>query len=126
MNKKSFILGFFTGVIVTFIGIFILGKTMQNPASQDSIQYLENPVSYENKEETSFKVFQVLGDLALANEVSSAEFNIYNGNTVVILGENYYNDQVVKIKNPQRIGSYSYTTRSDMPMTVPVVDGEKE
>jgi len=49
---------------------------------------------------------------------------MYNGNTVMILGEDYYNDQIVTVKNPQRVGSYSYTTNGGMPMTVPVIEGE--
>ena len=47
-----------------------------------------------------------------------------NGNTVVILGENFYSDQIVTIKNPQRVGTYSYTTKRGMPITVPVINGE--
>lgn len=47
-------------------------------------------------------------------------------NTVVLLGENFYSDQVVTVKNPQRIGTYSYTNKGGMPMTVPVIEGEME
>lgn len=39
---------------------------------------------------------------ALANEISNKENKWYNGNTVVLLGENFYSDQVVIVKNPQR------------------------
>ncbi len=35
-----------------------------------------------------------------------------------------HSKQVVTIKNPQRIGTYSYTTNGGMPMTVPVIDGK--
>ena len=90
------------------------------------IQYLEKPLNYESKKETSFKVFQVLGSAALASEISNKEYKWYNGNTVVILGENYYSDQVVTVKNPMRVGTYSYTNKGCMPMTVPVIDGEIE
>ena len=128
MNKKSFFLGVVTGVILTFAVLFIIGLVNQNSADNDPVQYLEKPVSYENKKETSFKVLQVLGNAALATEASNeiGDDVMYYGNTVVILGENYYSDQIVKVKNPQRVGTYSYTNNGGMPMTVPVIDGEME
>ena len=122
MNKKSFFWGVLTGVVLTFVGLFVIGLVNQN----SEIQYLEKPVSYENKKETSFRVFQVLGNAALANEISDKEHKWYFGNTVVLLGENFYSDQAVTIKNPQRVGTYSYTNNSGMPMTVPVIKGEME
>jgi hypothetical protein len=128
MNKKSFFLGVVTGVVLTFAVLFVIGLVNRNSAENDPIQYLEKPVSYENKSETSFKVLQVLGNAALATEASDEIGGdvMYYGNTVVILGENYYSDQVVNVKNPQRVGTYSYTTNSGMPKTVPVIDGEME
>ena len=128
MNKKSFFLGVVTGVILTFAVLFIIGLVNQNSADNDPVQYLEKPVSYENKKETSFKVLQVLGNAALATEASDEIGGdvMYYGNTVVILGENYYSDQIVKVKNPQRVGTYSYTNKGGLPMTVPVIDGEME
>lgn len=126
MNKKSFFLGVVTGVVLTFVGLFVIGLINQNSAVNDPVQYLEKPVSYENKTETSFKVFQVLGNAGLASEISNKEYKWFNGNTVVILGENYYSDQVVNVKKPMRVGTYSYTNNGGMPMTVPVIDGEIE
>ena len=128
MNKKSFFGGVLTGVVLTFIVLFVIGLVNQNSADNDPVQYLEKPVSYENKKETSFKVLQVLGNAALATEASDEIGGevMYYGNTVVILGENYYSDQIVKVKNPQRVGTYSYTNKGGMPMTVPVIDGEME
>lgn len=124
MNIKSFIIGIVTGVLLTFAVAFFINKFNQ---SSDSVQYLEKPVSYESKKETSFKVFQAFSDAALASELSydvSEDMKLYNGNTVLILGENFYTDQEVIIKNPQRVGTYSYTNKGGMPMTVPVVDGD--
>ena len=123
MNKKSFFLGVVTGIVLTFAGLIVIGYVNQN--KYDPIQYLEQPVSYENKTETSFQVFQVLSNAALAREASDVIGGdvMYLGNIVVILGENFYNDQVVTIDNPQRLGSYSYTTNAGRSMTVPVVDG---
>lgn len=128
MNKKSFFLGVVTGIVLTFVGLFVIGLVNQNSSDNDPIQYLEQPVSYENKSETSFKVFQVLGNAALAEEASDkiGKDVMYLGNTVLILGENFYSDQIVTIKNPQRVGTYNYTTNSGMPKTVPVIDGEME
>ena len=124
MNKKTFFLGVVTGIVLTFVCLFVIGLINQNSADTDKVDYLEQPVSYENKKETSFKVFQVLGNAALANEISDEEYKWYYGNTVLVLGENFYSDQVVTVKNPQRVGTYSYTTNSGMPKTVPVIDGE--
>ena len=128
MNKKSFFLGVVTGVVLTFVVLFVIGLVNQNSADNDPVQYLEKPVSYENKNETSFKVLQVLGNAALATEASDEIGGdvMFLGNTVLILGKNYYSDQIVKVKNPQRVGTYSYTNNGGMPMTVPVIDGEME
>lgn len=123
MNKKSFFLGVVAGIILTIAGLFVVGLFYQNSGDSDSVQYLEQPVSYENKKETSFKVFQVIGNAALATEISNKEYKWYHGNTVMIFGENFYSDQIVTIKNPQRVGTYSYTNNGGMPMTVPVIDG---
>ena len=124
MNKKSFFLGVVTGIVLTLAALFALALVNRNSEGSEPVQYLEKPVSYEDKTETSFKVFQVLGSAALASEISNKEYKWYNGNTVVILGENFYSDQVVTVKNPQRVGTYSYTTNGGMPKTVPVIDGE--
>lgn len=124
MNKKSFFLGVVTGIVLTIAVLFIIALANQNSEGNDPVQYLEQPVSYEDKTETSFKVFQVIGSAALASEISNKKYKWYNGNTVMILGDNFYSDQVVTVKNPQRVGTYSYTNKGGMPMTVPVIDGE--
>lgn len=141
MDKKSFFLGVLAGVVLTFALLFVIEHVNQKPeaeetevektveedtASKDPIDYLEQPVSYENKTETSFQVFQVLGRAALATEASDIIGGdvIFHGTTVLILGENFYTDQVVTVKNPQRIGSYSYTNKNGIPMTVPVIVGD--
>ena len=123
MNKKSFFLGLVTGVILTFAVLFVIAFVNRNSEGSDPVQYLEKPVSYENKTETSFKVFQVLGNAALAWEESDriGGHVMYHGNTVVILGDDFYSDQVVTIKNPQRVGTYSYTNNGGIPKTVPVI-----
>lgn len=122
MSKKSFFWGVVTGIVLTIAVLFVAGLISQY--SSGSIQYLEQPENYENKKETSFKVFQVFDDAALADEVSKEQRGWYDGNTVLILGKNFYSDQVVTIKNPQRIGSYSYYSKSGKSMTVPVIEGD--
>lgn len=123
MKLKYFLLGLVSGIALTFVGLFIAGAVIQKSDDTINIQYLDKPVNYENKKETSFKVFQVLGNAALASEISDKELNLYGGNTVIILGEDFYSDQVVVVKNPQRVGTYSYTNNGGIPMTVPVIDG---
>lgn len=125
MNKKSFFLGVLTGIVLTLVVLFVIGLNNQNTGDTDPIQYLEQPVSYESKSVTSFQVFQVLGDAALAHE-KSENSSLYLGNTVLILGENYYSNQVLTISNPQRVGTYSYTNNAGMPLTVPVIAGNKK
>ena len=128
MNKKSFFLGVATGIVLTLATLFVIAFINHNLEDNDPVQYLEKPVSYENKKETSFKVLQVLGNAALATEASDKIGSdvFYYGNTVLVLGENFYTDQVVTVKNPQRVGTYSYTNNGGMPMTVPVIEGEME
>lgn len=127
MSKKSFFLGVVTGVVLTFVVLIVIGLVNEKSDANFPAQYLEKPVSYENKKETSFRVFQVLGNAALAREISAdGVIQLFTGNTVVLLGKDYYNNQVITVKNPQRIGTYSYTSTNDMSMTVPVIKGEME
>lgn len=125
MNKKSFFIGMLSGVVLTIVALFVIGFVRQKNNEDDAVQRLEKPVSYENKKITSFKVFQVIGeDAALAKEISDKELDMYLGNTVVLIGKDFYSDQVITIKNPKRIGTYSYTNNGGMPKTVPIIEGE--
>lgn len=124
MSKKSFFIGFAFGIVLTLVALFVIGVIIQNYETNVPVQRLDNPVCYENKTETSFKVFQVFSNGALASEVSDEEMKMYLGNTVVVLGKNYYNDQILTVKNPQRVGTYSYTNGAGLHTTVPVIDGE--
>ena len=114
-----------SGIVLTIVALFVIGFVRQKNNEDDAIQRLEKPVSYENKKKTSFKVFQVIGeDAALAKEISDKELDMYLGNTIVLIGKDFYSDQVVTMKNPQRTGTYSYMNNSGMPMTVPII-GDK-
>lgn len=125
MNKKSFFIGMLSGVVLTIVALFVIGFVRQKNNEDDAVQRLEKPVSYENKKITSFKVFQVIGeDAALAKEISDKELDMYLGNVVVLVGKDFYSDQVITIKNPKRIGTYSYTNNGGMPKTVPIIEGE--
>ena len=125
MDLKSFIIGMLSGIALTIVGVFLLAFIGLQGSKDDNIQFLEHPVSYENKKTTSFKVFQVIEkDKALANEISNKEYKWFNGNTVVLVGDDFYSDQEITVKNPQRVGTYSYTNKADIPMTVPVIKGE--
>lgn len=130
MSKKSFFIGFASGIVLTLVALFVIGVIIQNYETNVPVQRLDNPVCYENKTETSFKVFQVFSNGALAKEISDEkeisgeEMKWYLGNTVVVLGKNYYDDQILAVKNPQRVGTYSYINKDGMSMTVPVIDGE--
>lgn len=129
MNKKSFFLGAVSGIVLTLVILFVIGLVRMKLSEKNSpVHLLENPVSYENKEEAYFQVFQVHDGAALAREISDVDLAYFNlpGNVVVLLGDNFYTNQVVTVKNPQRIGTYSYTSKQDIPMTVPVIDGEIE
>ena len=124
MNKKSFFIGMLSGVVLTIVALVVIAF-VKGASEGDAVQHLEKPVSYENKKITSFKVFQVLGeDAALAKEISDKELDMYLGNTVVLVGKDFYSDQVITIKNPKRTGTYSYTNNGGMPMTVPIIEGE--
>lgn len=130
MSKKSFFIGFASDIVLTLVALFVIGVIIQNYETNVPVQRLDNPVCYENKTETSFKVFQVFSNGALAKEISDEkeisgeEMKWYLGNTVVVLGKNYYDDQILTVKNPQRVGTYSYINKDGMSMTVPVIDGE--
>lgn len=123
MNIKSFIIGAVTGTVLTFGGLFVFAMLNQSLTEEDPIQYLEKPVSYENKKESSFKVLQDISNAALATEISNKKFQMYNGNTVLILGEDYYSDQIITITEPRHVGTYSYASKAGMPMTVPALEG---
>ena len=130
MNIKSFLLGILTGVIGTIAILFVIGIVINHNAAneEDPIRYLDHPTSYENKTTASFQVFQVLDGAALANEKNYEikTFDAYHGNVVLLLGDNYYDDQKVTLHNPQHIGNYSYQNRDNFTKTVPVIEEGKK
>lgn len=122
MDKKFLIIGVVIGFVLSFIFFMILGYVTQQK-EYNSIQYLEKPVSYENKKEASFRVIQVMDpNTALAHE---GEYLTVGATTVVLLGSDFYSDQVVTVKNPQRIGTFSYVSGGGLQKTVPVIVSKK-
>ncbi|MBS7363986.1 MAG: TonB family protein [Paludibacteraceae bacterium] len=86
-----------------------------------NIRYLETPTVYEGKDITSFKVFQVFDECALARESENKYSDSYYGKTVLILGDLFYDEQIVTIKNPILVGIYKYDTNGGISKTVPVI-----
>ena len=127
MNIKSFFLGVLTCIVPVFVGLFVAGLVYQKP--YDFLyQRMRTRVSYENKTETSFKVLRVLGHSALAKEVSDTvgDSVLYLGNTVLLLGDNYYKDQVVNVEEPLRVGTFNYISNGGRLMRLPVIGGQME
>lgn len=134
MGKKIliYIAGIITGVILTF-GVLTIIDANKNQY-EDGISYLKTPINYENKKSTSFKVIQVLGNAALANEVSDKRYKWYSGTTVLLLNGQFYCDQVIELDNPKQLGTYSYQTKEMLVFgttvggemkTVPVIDANQ-
>ena len=113
---------FFLGVIIGMVVIIIIdGLEYRKSRDNDRVRYFEESVSYEDKKETSFEVYDVLGNAAIATEISLnyGKHKNYNGKFVLIRGEDFYNEQIINVKNPQIVGTYRY-----MSNTVPIIEGE--
>lgn len=113
---------FFLGAIIGMVVIIIIDG-LENRKSKDNVRYFEESVSYENKKETSFEVYDVLGNAAIATEISLnyGKHKNYNGKFVLIHGEDFYDGQIINVRNPRRVGTYRY-----MSNTVPIIEGEME
>lgn len=112
------------GVIAVFITcgfLYYINVYMVSKPS-DPQMILEQPTSYESKEVTSFQVFKVMQDAALAREISDTVNNEFYGTTVLLRDGNFKDEQVVKVKHPLRLGIYTYTTEDGVFMTIPVID----
>ncbi|MBO7489516.1 MAG: hypothetical protein J6T88_04475 [Bacteroidales bacterium] len=119
-----YILGILTGVVLTFIVLFIIAKAASG--ANNGMTFFDKPGQV--MEESSYKVFQSLGKgYALANGCSDNKYDLYLGLTVLIYnedGKTYYDDQIItapKGKCFRQIGIYRYPTRMDVDKTVPIV-----
>ena len=120
---------FFLGVIIGMVVIIIIdGLENRKSKDNDRVRYFDESVSYENKKETSFEVFQVLSDAALATEIfwERGKRRKYFGKSVLIRGKDFYDGQIINVRNPKRVGIYRYTDITDVEMTVPIIEGEME
>ena len=128
MNKAlSFILGLITGVVLTILTLFIIGKAMNagQGASDDGITMFEQPGDIIPTKK--FEVLQVVPNGALAHS-EETEFGVstFTGPIVLLLSEGqntYYDGEVITVpkgKTVRQIGSYQYETRMGY-KTVPIV-----
>lgn len=105
------------GFALSFIFFLIVGYVIQHQ-KDNSIQYLEEPVSYENKHTATFRVEEIpFSDAALARE----QGNVGYYKTVLLIGKDFYSNQTITINNPQRVGTYSYEVIKGVPKTVPII-----
>ena len=115
MEIETFFLGAIFGMVV-----IIIIDGLENRKSKDNVRYFGESVSYEGKKETSFEVYDVLGNAAIATEISLnyGKHKNYNGKFVLIRGEDFYDGQIINVRNPRRVGTYRY-----MSNTVPIIEG---
>lgn len=81
--------------------------------------------SYENKTEAIFKVLQIHDSKsALATESSDTVDNVikFNGNTVLLVGEEFAEGQIVRLKDPKTIGDFTYRAKTGKDATVKVLN----
>ncbi len=86
-----------------------------------NIRYLESPSIYEGKNLTSFKVIRVFDQCALARESEDTYSKSFYGKTVLILGDLFYDEQIVTMVDPMMVGIYKYETNFGSSKTVPVI-----
>ena len=123
----TFILGIITGVILTIVTLFIIGKAtgVGQGSSDDGITMFEQPGDIIPARK--FEVLQVVPNGALAtSEDTKHGYSSFTGPIVLFLsdGQNtYYDDEVITVpkgKNVRQIGTYQYETRMGY-KTVPIV-----
>lgn len=126
-----YLLGILTGIVVTVIALVIIGASINagsDPAAKraNGMTFFENPG--EIIDETSFKVFQALGDgTALAEGKGDAHSSIYLGINALLYNEEgapYYDEQVVTAprgKCFRQVGIYRYSAKNGMDKTVPII-----
>ena len=128
-----FLGGVITGIVLTFLFIYIASESMQKTDSiseeakyDDNINFFEEPGDV--VKDKSFEVFQVLSDdAALVRAQSDASLDMYLG-TVYLLtndeGKYYYDEEKIKAPNGKvfrQVGIYRYPTKNDIIKTVPII-----
>lgn len=131
--KKTwvYLLGILTGIVITFIAIVIIG--VANNAGNDPAAKMTNGMSFfespgEVIDETSFEVFQTLGDgTALAEGKGDSHSSVYLGINALLYNEEgvpYYDEQIVTApqgKCFRQVGIYRYHAKGGMDKTVPII-----
>ena len=130
-----YLLGILSGVILTFIVLFLIGLSRTNtnhPNSIPGLTFFDEPG--EQMSDKSYEVFQALGPGAALAKGKEDEFSsFYFGLHVLLWDENgtpFYDEQIVTApqgKCFRQIGVYNYPTKVGIDKTVPVVtlmDGE--
>ena len=128
MSKAlSFFLGIITGVLLTLVTLFIIGKAIGagQGTSDDGITMFEQPGDIIPAKK--FEVMQVVPNGALAHS-EETEFGLssFTGPIVLLISEGqntYYDGEVITVpkgKSVRQIGSYQYETRMGY-KTVPIV-----
>ena len=121
-----FILGVFTGIVLTilFAVIFSSGVKM-NGKNNSGVTWFDKPGDV--LEVKSFKVFQVLGDNSALVHGKENNYNYYGGAVYLLTndeGKYYYDDEIVDVpkgKIVRQFGIYQYQTRSEFGKTVPII-----
>ena len=126
-----YLLGVLTGIVITVIVLAIIGVAMN--AKNDPSTRMTNGMSFFDApgdviDETSFKVFQALGDGAALVEGKGDGFStVYLGIKALLYNEEgtpYYDEQIITApigKCFRQVGIYRYPTKSGMDKTVPIV-----
>lgn len=114
--------------LLLFVFTCINALSANNSSTKEdepAFNWLEKPISYENKKETSFKVFQVISTecAALAIERDDIFDKSYNGKVVFLVSDKayFYNDQIIVMKEPMTVGTFTYTTKGGSDKTVPII-----
>ncbi len=115
-----FILGIITGIILTFLFLFI--TAVSSNGGRSGLNMFEQPGDCLISK-SSLKVFQVLEPGAaltmIKDDYSSAVYMLINNE-----GKIYYDDQIIKLPSGKcfkQFGTYQYETKDERLKTVPVV-----
>lgn len=119
-----YLLGIMTGAFIMLGAAFVVAKMRTSDA--DGVSMFEK--RGQAMAESSFKIFQTLdAKHALASGVSSEEFGLYMGVTVMIVGgeeDHFYDDLIIRKSSRRKfyqVGTYRYQTKSEDFKTVPIV-----
>ena len=121
-----FILGVFTGIVLTILFAVILSSGVKmNEKNNSGVTWFDKPGDV--LEVKSFKVFQVLGDNSALVHGKENNYNYYGGAVYLLTndeGKYYYDDEIVDVpkgKIVRQFGIYQYQTRSEFGKTVPII-----